>query len=77
MNFDIKLLNSKNSIICIKYDLILVIIDRFIKYAHLISFKEKYTTKQLNFIMLNYLVRYHEIFTKIINDRDKFFISNY
>ena len=77
MNFIIKLLKLRNSITCVKYDLILVIIDCFIKYSHLILFKKKYTTKQLNFIVLNGLIRYNEIFLKIINDKNKLFTSNY
>ena len=51
-----------------KYDLILVIIDRFTKYSHLISFKKKNTIKQLRFVMLNRLIRYHEILKEITSD---------
>ena len=44
MNFIIKLLKSRNSTINVIYDAILVIVNLFIKYAHLISFKKKYMT---------------------------------
>ena len=64
MNFIIKLSKSKNSFINVKYDLILVIIDRLIKQSHLISFRKKYTIKQLSFVVLNRLIRYHEILKK-------------
>ena len=77
MNFIIKLSKSKNSTSDAIYDLILVIINRLIKYSHLISFKKEYTTKQLNFVVLNKLIRYHEIFLKITSDRDKLFTFNY
>ena len=77
MNFIIKLLKSRNSTINVTYDVILVIVNRFIKYTHLILFKKKYTTNQLNFIVLNQMIRYHEIFLKIISDKNKFFTSNY
>ena len=41
MNFIIKLLKSKNSTINVIYNAILVIVNRFIKYAHFVSIKEK------------------------------------
>ena len=62
MNFIIKLLTWKNFIIEEIYDLILIIIDRLIKYAYLISFKEIYIVKQLKFVILNKLIKYHDIF---------------
>ena len=77
MNFIIKLLKSKNSTIEKLYDAILIMINRLIKYSHIISFKENSTTKQLKFIMLNKLIRYHEISKDLINDRNKFFTFNY
>ena len=43
MNFIIKLLKSINSIIEELYDSILMMVDRLIKYNHLISFNEKYS----------------------------------
>ena len=62
MNFIIKLLKFKNLIIDVIYNLIFVMIDCFIKYLHIISFNEKYIVKQLKFIVLNKLIRYHDIF---------------
>ena len=53
MNFIIKLSKLKNSTINVTYNAILVIVNHFIKYAHFISIKEKNTTKQLKFIVLN------------------------
>ena len=61
MNFIIKLSNFKNVIIDVIYDSILVIIDRLIKYSHIISFNEIYIAKQLKFIVLNKLIRYYDI----------------
>ena len=77
MNFIINLLILKNLIINVIYDLILVMINYFIKYSHLISFKKIYTLKQLNFIILNQFIRYHEILREITNDKNKFFTFNY
>ena len=56
MNFIIKVSELKESVIKEIYDNILMIIDKFIKYSHLISFKESYSTDQLKFIVLNRLV---------------------
>ena len=77
MNFIIKLFKFKNSTIDMNYDSILVIIDRLIKYSHIILFKKAFTTKQLNFIVLDQLVRYHEISKNITSNKDKLFTFNY
>ena len=77
MNFIIKLSKSKNSATIIEYDSILMIMNKFIKYSHIIFFKKKFIAKQLETIILNRLIRYHEISRNIINDRDKLFTFNY
>ena len=77
MNFIIKLSKSKNSTNEEAYDAILVMIDRLTKYCHTILFKEIYIVEQLKHIVLNRLIRYHEISREFINDRDKLFTSNY
>ena len=77
MNFIIKLSKSKNSATAMKYDSILIIVNKLIKYSHIISFKKKFTAKQLETIILNRLIRYHEISKNITSDRDKLFTSNY
>ncbi len=77
MNFIIKLLKSTNPTIEDKYDLILVIIDKLIKYSHIIACKKKFTIEQLNYIILNRLIRYHNIFKGLTSDKDKLFTSNY
>ena len=45
MNFIINLSKSKNFVIEEMYDIILMIVDCLIKYAHLILFKETYIAK--------------------------------
>ena len=77
MNFIIKLSKSADSIIKKLYDSTLMMIDRLIKYNHLISFNEKYSANQLKFIVLNKLIKYHDILKEITSDRDKLFTSNY
>jgi len=59
------------------YNAILVIVDRFTKYAEMILFWNNYTAEQLGFVILNRLIRYHGILKFIISDRDKLFTLNY
>ena len=77
MNFIIKLSESEELITEVTYDSILMIIDKLIKYSHLISFKESYSADQLGFIVLDRLIRYHDISEGMTSDRDKLFTSNY
>ena len=77
MNFIIKLSKSKNLMNEKAYDAILVMINRLIKYCHIILFKKIYNVEQLKYIVLNKLIRYQKISKKFINDKDKLFIFNY
>ena len=77
MNFIIKLSKSKNSTNEETYDAILVMIDRLIKYCHIVFFKKTYNVEQLKYVVLNRLIRYQRISKELINDRDKLFIFNY
>jgi hypothetical protein len=77
MNFIIKLLKSTNSAIEDRYNLILIMINKLIKYSHIIACREKFTAEQLRYIILNRLIRYHDIPKELISDRDKLFTSNY
>ena len=77
MNFIIKLSESEKFIIKEIYNSILIIIDKFIKYLHLISFKKLYSADQFEFIVLNWLIQYHDILKEITSDWNKLFISNY
>jgi len=60
-----------------KYNLILVIINKFIKYLYIIACKEKFIIKQLEYIVLNRLIQYYNILKELTSDKDKFFTSNY
>ena len=77
MNFIIKLSKSRNSTNEKAYDAILVMIDRLIKYCHVVSFKETYNVEQLKYVVLNQLIKYQEISKEFINDKDKLFTFNY
>jgi len=52
-------------------------INKFIKYLHIIVYKEKFIAKQLRYIILNRFIQYHNIFKKLTNNKDKLFTSNY
>jgi hypothetical protein len=77
MNFITKLSKSMNLATGERYDSILIMIDKLIKYSHIIACKKKFTAEQLRYIVLNQLIRYHNIFKELISDRDKLFTSNY
>ena len=68
MDFIIKLLKSIHLVTKEKYDLILVVVDKLIKYSLLILFKESYNTEQLGFMLLNILVKDHGLPKAIILD---------
>ena len=68
MNFIIKLSELEKLVTEVTYDNILMIIDKFIKYSHLISFKESYSADQLEFIVLNRLIQYYNISEGVTSD---------
>jgi len=77
MNFIIKLPKSTNLATEERYDSILIMINKLIKYLHIVAYREKFTAEQLRYIVLNRLIRYHDILKELISDRDKLFTSNY
>jgi len=77
MNFIIKLSKSTNLATKDQYDLILIMVDKLIKYLHIIACKEKFIAKQLEYIILNRLIRYHDILKELTSNKDKLFMSNY
>ena len=77
MDFITKFPKSENSSIRENYNSILVVLNKFTKYTYLIPYKEKSTIKQMTWIILNRVIRYHDILKSIIADRDKIFISNF
>ncbi len=68
---------STNLAIENKYNLILIIVNKLIKYLYIIVYKKKFIAEQLKYIILNRFIQYYNIFKKLINNRDKLFISNY
>ena len=77
INFITRLLRSTDLVIEVKYNIILIIINRFIKYTKIIPYKKEYIIDQLEYLILNKLIRYYSILRIIISDRNKLFILNY
>jgi len=77
MNFIMKLLTSKNSAWGVKFNSILTIVDRLIKYTMFISFKKTTTASVLMYTILQELVNNHRLSKKFITDRDKLFTSKF
>jgi hypothetical protein len=64
-------------IIGIKYDSILVITDRLIKYTYIILYLEASTVEDLAYMFLRVVVTNYSALEKLISDRNKFFISKF
>ena len=77
MDFIVKLPLSKDTITDIKYDSILVVVDRLTKYAHFIPWKEKGNAKDLAKVILKEIIANHGIPQSIISDSDKLFTSKF
>jgi hypothetical protein len=77
IDFVIGLPLSKDPAIGLSYDLILVIVDCFTKYALMIPFRRDYIAVQLVYVLKDRLIRDYGIPKIIISDRDKLFILNY
>jgi hypothetical protein len=57
------------------YNCILVIVDRFSKYAHFIPLKHPFTALQVAKALLDVVVRLHGMPKSLVSDRDKKFIQ--
>ena len=52
-------------------------INKLIKYSHIIACKKKFIVEQLKYIVFNRLIQYHNILKELISNKDKLFTSNY
>jgi hypothetical protein len=71
------LLKLTNLAIKDKYNLILIIIDKFIKYLYIFACKKKFIVEQLKYIVLNRLIQYYNIIKELTSNKDKLFTTNY
>ena len=77
MDFITNFLSSKNLATAVFYDSILVMVDKLTKYSHFIPCQKTITAKQLEYLVLDRLVRHHGLPINFITNRDKLFILAY
>jgi len=77
MNFIMKLLKFKDSAWKVRFNSILIIVNKLMKYMMFISFREITTALVLMYIILWELISNHELSKKFITDRDKLFMSKF
>jgi hypothetical protein len=58
------------------YTVILVIVDRFTKYAHFVPIKHPFTARTIAKAVYGNVVKLHGLPKTIVSDRDKVFTSN-
>ena len=57
-------------------NVILVVVDRFTKYAHFLSLKHPFTASQVAKLLLDSVVKLHGVPKTMVSDRDRVFLSN-
>lgn len=57
------------------YDTILVVVDRFSKYAHFLPLKHLFTVVHVAHVLLDHVVKLHGLPKHIVSDRDRIFAS--
>lgn len=58
------------------YNCILVVVDKFSKYAHFLSLSHPYTALQMAVAYMNNVFKLHGLPTAIVSDHDNVFTSN-
>jgi hypothetical protein len=56
---------------------ILVIVDKFTKYAHFLALKHPYTVAYVSKVFLDQVYRLHGLPNTIVSDRDNVFTSSF
>jgi hypothetical protein len=59
------------------YDVILVIVDRYTKYAHFVPLKHPYSANSVAKVVFNNVVKLHSMPISIVSDRDPMFTSHF
>jgi len=57
------------------YNVIMVVVDRFSKYAHFVPLRHPFTTQKVSKAFLDNIVKLHGMPLTILSDRDKIFTS--
>jgi hypothetical protein len=69
-----KLLLSRDLITRVKYNSILVVMDRLTKYTYIIPYLKASIAKNLAYVFFKIIVANYNILEKMISDKNKFFI---
>jgi hypothetical protein len=77
MDFITKLLLSKELTTGVKYNSILIVVDRLTKWVYFIPYKETWLAEQLADIVLRYITLVHGWPEEWIIDRDTKFVSKF
>jgi hypothetical protein len=56
---------------------ILVVVDRFTKYAHFVPLKHPYSAPQIGRVFVDSVVKLHGMPRTIVSDRDRIFTSHF
>ena len=64
---------SKEKVIGVEFDSILVIIDRLTKYTYILLYKEASIVEDLTYTFLRTIVTNYKLPEEIISDKDKLF----
>jgi hypothetical protein len=70
----VKLLLSRDPIIRVEYDSILVITDRLTKYIYMILYLKASIAENLAYMFFRVIVANYSALEEMISDRNKFFI---
>jgi hypothetical protein len=74
LDFVVKLLLLQDPIIRIKYNFILVIIDKLTKYIYMILYLKANTAEDLAYMFLRIVIANYRAPKEMISDKNKFFI---
>ena len=77
INFVTKLFLSIQTSVNMTSNIIIILIDKFINYIELISTRKNISAKTLADILINEIIKNHEMSKTIISDRDKLFIFKF
>ncbi|XP_024955833.2 uncharacterized protein LOC112498625 [Citrus sinensis] len=72
-----KLLLSPTSTLVPGYTVIMVVVDRLLKYSHFIPLKHPYTALTVAKAFVREILRLHGVPPSIVNDRDRVFLSSF
>ncbi len=56
---------------------VMVVVDRFTKYAHFVALSHPYTSKKIAEIFVQQIIRLHGIPKSMVSDRDPTFVSTF